>query len=314
MSMTRRSFMKQSFALGACSVLTCRSSSAAQKASMTAAQMRADGALAKITIQKLRRGVTALMGSGGNILVIAGRDGQLTVDSGYATSEPQIRAALKQISPEPLKHLLNTHWHYDHTDGNQWMHLAGARIVAQAQTLVRMSSRQTIPEFDAILLPSPKAALPQDVFRESYGLNLNQEDLRILRYTPAHTDSDVSVFFAKANVLHTGDTWFNGFYPFIDYNSGGSIGGMLAASAENLERCDKETIVVPGHGNAGTREDLVRFREMLLATHESVHQLKRSGRSFKEVFAARPTAPFDGAWGAGFISPELFTGLIYRGT
>jgi glyoxylase-like metal-dependent hydrolase (beta-lactamase superfamily II) len=235
------------------------------------------------------------------------------VDSGYATSEGQIRAALDQISSEPLRHLVNTHWHFDHTDGNQWMHLAGARIVAQLQTRVRMSSTQSIPEFDAYLEPSPTAALPEILFSERYALSVDDEIILLRRYTPAHTDSDISVFMERANVLQTGDTWFNGYYPFIDYNSGGSIDGLVAASKQNLQLADDQTVIVPGHGNVGYRQDLVKFHEMLSATREAVLALKRTGRSVEAVVAARPTAEFDADWGGGFIGPDLFTRLIHRG-
>lgn len=314
MSITRRSFVQGSLAASAASLLLpVRSTLWAQKAAITAAQMRADGARAKIIIKGLRDQVRVLMGSGGNILVLSGRDGKLAVDSGYATSESQIRAALDQISSGPLRHLVNTHWHYDHTDGNQWMHLAGARIVAQTQTRVRMSSAQSIPEFDAYLEPSPRAALPETVFSERHALRVDNETIQLRRCTPAHTDSDISVFMEHANVLHTGDTWFNGYYPFIDYNSGGSIDGLVAASGENLKLADAQTIVVPGHGNVGNREDLVKFHQMLSATREAVLALKRTGRSVETVVAARPTAEFDADWGSGFITPELFTRLIYRG-
>ena len=314
MSITRRSFVQGSLIASAASLLLPRRSTLwAQKAAITAAQMRADGAHAKIITKRLRNQVSVLIGSGGNILVLSGNDGKLAVDSGYATSENQIRAALDQISSEPLRHLVNTHWHYDHTDGNQWMHLAGARIVAQVQTRVRLSSTQSIPEFDAYLEPCPAAALPETVFSERYALSVDGETIQLRRYTPAHTDSDISVFMKHANVLHTGDTWFNGYYPFIDYNSGGSIGGLIAASGENLKLADGQTIVVPGHGDIGNREDLVKFHQMLSATREAVLALKRTGRSVEAVVDARPTAEFDAVWGGGFIGPDLFTRLIFRG-
>jgi len=314
MSISRRTFVKESLIASAVAALpSFRSTLYAQKASVTAAQMRAAGAHAKISIERLRDHVHVLVGSGGNILVLSGKDGTLAVDSGYATSEVQVREALNQVSPKPLLHLVNTHWHYDHTDGNQWMHSAGAQIVAHVQTRVRMSSRQSIPEFQALLEPSPKSALPEVVFAQRHVIRNDGETLQLRRYTPAHTDSDISVFMERANVLHTGDTWFNGYYPFIDYNSGGSIDGMIAASNENLDLVDAQTIVVPGHGSIGSRQDLVKFLEMLRTTREAVHALKRTGRSVEAVVAARPTAGFDAAWGIGFISPDLFTRLIYRG-
>jgi len=253
------------------------------------------------------------MGSGGNILVLPGADGLLTVDSGLATSRAQIRTALDAISPFPVRHVLNTHWHFDHTDGNEWMHLAGATIVAQENTRTRMSARQSIPAFSMVLEPSPAAALPTIVFGRSHEQQLNGQGILMKRYTPAHTDSDVSVFFENANVLHTGDTWFNGYYPFIDYDSGGSIDGLIAASSENLERADAQTLILPGHGEIGSRANLVAFHEMLLDVHSRISVLKRNGLSLPATIAEKPTEKYDKDHAGGFVSPDLFTRLVYQG-
>lgn len=285
----------------------------AQKASITAAQMRAGGATAKIMTLPVRNDVKVLMGSGGNILVLPGPDGKLAIDSGFATSHTQIAEALAALSSEPLRQLINTHWHFDHTDGNEWMHEAGGTITAHEKTRERMSSRQSIPAFDVVLPPSPSGALPTIVFADTHRVTVNREVIQLRRHTPAHTDTDISVFLTNANVLHTGDTWFNGYYPFIDYNSGGSIGGLLAASTENLSLADEHTVVVPGHGELGSRKGLVDFHEMLLTIHDNVNTLKKSGHSLEHVIAAKPTARFDAKWAGGFITPSFFTELVYEG-
>ena len=176
-----------------------------------------------------------------------------------------------------------------------------------------MSSSQTIPAFDAVLSPSPVAALPTILFAKNHKIALNGEVIQLRRLTPAHTDTDISVLFTNANVLHTGDTFFNGFYPFIDYNSGGSIAGLLAASRENLSAADEKTVVVPGHGELGTRKDLVAFDEMIVTIHKRVTELKKSGRSLSEVIAEKPTSKFDAKWGGGFISPDFVTELVFVG-
>jgi glyoxylase-like metal-dependent hydrolase (beta-lactamase superfamily II) len=285
----------------------------AQEASLTGAQFRASGKTAKIQTRKLRGDLRFLMGSGGNIIVLPGTDGIVTVDSGLATSQPQVKAALNAISPDPLRHLLNTHWHFDHTDGNEWMHRDGAVIVAHENTRKRMRQRQSIPAFSIDFEPSPAAALPTILFSQEYELRLNDQRILMRRYTPAHTDSDVSVFFENANVLHTGDTWFNGYYPFIDYDSGGSIEGMIAASSENLERTDAETLILPGHGDLGSRTDLVFFHNMLVDVCGRVSELKKRGLPLTAAIGAKPTASYDSALSGGFVSPELFTSLVYRG-
>lgn len=285
----------------------------AQEASLTTARMRASGATARLSVNVLRRNVSMVSGSGGNVLVLPGKDGMLAVDSGFATSEIQMRKSFASISEYPLKYLVNTHWHFDHTDGNKWMHEAGATIIAHSKTLDRMSHRQVIPEFEGIYPPSPAGALPTVTFELTKMLRVNDEEVRLARHTPAHTDSDISVYFTAADVLHTGDTWFNGIYPFIDYNTGGSIDGLITASKENLKIAGRSTIVAPGHGASGVRDDLAKFHQMLVDTRASIARMKQSGASSKEVLARKPTAPYDKVWGGGFISPDLFTALVYRG-
>jgi glyoxylase-like metal-dependent hydrolase (beta-lactamase superfamily II) len=285
----------------------------AQEASLTTAQMRASGAQAKLSVKPLRKSVSMVSGSGGNVLVLSGKEGKLAVDSGFATSKAQMEQTFSGISDEPLKLLVNTHWHFDHTDGNEWMHATGATIISHSQTLDRMSHRQVIPEFEGIYPPSPRGALPTVTFEHSKVLQVNGDELRLARHTPAHTDSDISVYFTGADILHTGDTWFNGIYPFIDYNTGGSIDGMIAASKENLEIAGRSTIVVPGHGASGGRDDLASFHRMLVEMRSLIASLKRSGASAQEVIARKPTTPYDKVWGGGFISPDLFTSLVYRG-
>jgi glyoxylase-like metal-dependent hydrolase (beta-lactamase superfamily II) len=283
------------------------------KASVSGAAFRAAGSTAKIGIRNLRKNVALLEGSGGNILLCHGGDGNAAVDSGLATSQKQVTVAIHGVSPRPLCHLLNTHWHFDHTDGNLWMHSVGATIIAHKNTRVRMSSRQVIPAFSLVLNPSLWEALPTVLFEQSQQLELNGEKIVMERYTPAHTDTDVSVFFEDANVIHTGDTWFNGYYPFIDYDSGGSIRGLITASDENLKRTDSRTLVVPGHGSVGSRADLLAYHEMLVTVFEEIEHLKKLGYALEDVFRIKPSSRFDAVLGSGFVGPELFCELLYRG-
>jgi glyoxylase-like metal-dependent hydrolase (beta-lactamase superfamily II) len=276
-------------------------------------QMRAAAAKAKIDMLPLRKDLRVLMGSGGNIVVLPGKDGKLLVDSGFSTSQPQITAALATVSAEPLRQLINTHWHFDHTDGNEWMHQAGATIISDERTRKRMSVPSAIPVFNLVLPASPKDALPTEVFPKDRTLQSNGETIHLKSYAPAHTDTDISIHFAKANVLHAGDTWFNGVYPFIDYDTGGNIMGMIAAAKVNLSLSDGDTIIVPGHGPVGNRALVSEFHDMLAAIHDKVAALKKAGRSEDEAVAAKPTADFDTKWGQGHITPDLFTRLVYRG-
>jgi glyoxylase-like metal-dependent hydrolase (beta-lactamase superfamily II) len=274
---------------------------------------RAAAATAKITTQTLRGGVSALMGSGGSIAVLPGPQGKVLVDSGISTSRPQIVEALNGISADPVTHLINTHWHYDHTDGNEWMHAAGATIIAQDKTKTRLSAPQTIAAFGATFPAAPVGARPTKTFAETDKTKLNGVTISMAHYDPAHTDTDISVYFVEPDVLHAGDTWFNGFYPFIDYSTGGSIDGMIKAAVRNLATAGPNTIVIPGHGPIGDRKQLQESHDMLADVRDKVSALKKQGRSVAEVVAAKPSAQYDAKWGGGFMKPEVFLGLVYQG-
>ncbi len=276
-------------------------------------QGRATAATAKIITTPLRRRVSVLIGSGGNIAVLPGANGKLLVDSGYSTSRPQITEALTALSPDPLTHLIDTHWHFDHTDGNEWMHSAGATILAHENTRSRLSTPQYMAALQAQVPAAPAGAIPTETFATTYTLKLNGETLHLQHYDPAHTDTDISIHFQEADVLHTGDTWFNGFYPFIDYSTGGSIDGMIAAAKRTLAMVSASTIIIPGHGPVGNKTQLTTFQDMLLATRASVAALKQQGKTIDETLAAKPTAAFDDSWGKGFMNPETFTRLVYQG-
>jgi glyoxylase-like metal-dependent hydrolase (beta-lactamase superfamily II) len=276
-------------------------------------QGRAAGATAKITTQKLEGGVYVLLGSGGNIAVLPGAEGKLLVDSGYATSKPQILEALAAISADPPERLINTHWHFDHTDGNAWMHAAGVNICAHEKTRTRMSTPQDIAFMHAHFGPSPAGALPSETFATSKQIKFNGRTILLEHYDPAHTDTDISVLFADADVLHAGDTWFNGVYPFIDYSTGGNINGMIRAADRSLAMGTQNTVVIPGHGPVGNKAQMQAWRDMLARVRDQVAMLKKQGRSLEETVAAHPTANFDATYGKGAIRADAFTGLVYQG-
>ena len=274
---------------------------------------RANGAKAKIATQALRGNVRALIGSGGNIAVLPGSDGKLIIDSGYLTSHPQIAAALDGISRDPIKHLVNTHWHFDHTDGNEWMHSAGATIMAHENTKKHLSTTTRVDDWDFTFPPLPAAAIPTELTGAEKTLHLNGATVALRHYDPAHTDSDISIYFTEADVLHTGDTWWNGYFPFIDYSTGGSIDGMIKAAEGNLAMVTDKMIVIPGHGPIGGKSGLVQYRDLLVTVRDRVAALKGEGKSLNEIVAAKPTAAYDAKWGTGFVNGEFFTKLIYKG-
>jgi glyoxylase-like metal-dependent hydrolase (beta-lactamase superfamily II) len=275
--------------------------------------IKADAASADIKVQPLRRNVTVLQGSGGNVAVLTGADGKVLVDAGIAVSRPRIVSALNSLSASPITHLINTHWHFDHADGNEWVHAAGATIIAQENTQKRLSSAQYVADWVFDFPPPAAGAIPTEIFFDARSLKLNDTTLALKYYGPAHTDGDVSVYFAEADVLHTGDTLWNGIYPFIDYSTGGSIDGSIHAANANLALATDSTIVIPGHGPIGTRADLTAFRDMLVGIRDNVAALKRQGRSIEDIIAAKPTAAFDAKWGGFVIDPAFFTRLVYEG-
>ena len=274
---------------------------------------RKTAATDKITIQKLRGNVSVLLGAGGNIAVLPGRDGKLLIDAGFAGARPQITDALAGISSEPITHLINTHWHFDHTDGNEWLHSVGAAILAHTNTRKHLSTTTRVEGWNFTFDPAPAGAIPAEVFDDERTLKLNGTTIALKHYAPAHTDSDISVHFTDSDILHVADTFWNGYYPFIDYSTGGSIDGMIRATEENLAKVRDTTIVIPGHGEVADKSQLSFYRDLLVGTRERVAALKKQGRSLGEIVATKPTAATDAKWGNGFRSPRDFIGDVFQG-
>lgn len=274
---------------------------------------RKTAAASTITIQKLRGNVSVLMGAGGNIAVLPGRDGKLLIDAGFAGARPKITDALASISSDPITHLINTHWHFDHTDGNEWLHSAGAAILAHENTRRHLSTTTRVKGWNFTFPPSPAGAIPAEVFEDEHTLHLNGAKIALKHYAPAHTDSDISVHCTDADILHVADTFWNGYYPFIDYSTGGSIDGMIRATEANLAKVTDKMIVIPGHGPVGDKPQLTFYRDLLVGARDKVAALKKQGRSLDEIVAAKPTAATDAKWGGGFMSPAMFIGLVFEG-
>jgi glyoxylase-like metal-dependent hydrolase (beta-lactamase superfamily II) len=275
--------------------------------------IRNAAATAKINVTKLRSNVSVLEGSGGNIVVLTGRDGKVLVDAGITASRSQITEALATPSDDPVKHLINTHWHFDHTDGNEWLHSIGAEITAHENTRKHLSVTTRVEDWNFTFPPAPAAALPTKLFNSEQTLHLNGATLALNYYPPAHTDSDISVHFTDADIIHVADTLWNGHFPFIDYSTGGSIDGMIRAAEENVATATDETIVIPGHGPIGNKSHLIEFRDMLVAVREKIAVLKKHGKSRDEVVAAKPTADYDAKWGGFVINGDFFAKLVYAG-
>jgi glyoxylase-like metal-dependent hydrolase (beta-lactamase superfamily II) len=272
-----------------------------------------EAATAKIALQPLRRNITVLLGAGGNIAVLTGPDGKLLVDGEIVTARPNLAVALANINADPVQQLINTHWHFDHTGGNAWLHRAGASILAHENTRKHLLVATRAEGWHYTFPAAPADAIPSTVFQEDHTLHANNSTLVLKHYLPAHTDSDISVHFTEADIFHTGDTFWNRNYPFLDYSTGGSIDGTIRASEANLAKVSEKTIVIPGHGEVSSKADLVLFRDVLVDIREKVAALKKKGMSVVEVIAAKPSACTDEEWGQGFINPRRFLTLVYQG-
>ena len=271
------------------------------------------GCEANITVQRLRGNISVLAGSGGNIAVLAGPDGKLLVDAGIPASRPRISAALAGVSSDPIRHLINTHWHFDHTDGNEWLHSAGASITAHENTRRHLSEATRVEGWQHTFPPSPAGAIPSVVFADEYRFDLNRTAILLKHYATRTPTRTSPVRFADADVVHVGDTWWNGFFPFIDYSTGGSIDGTIRAADANIATVSSATVVIPGHGPIGGKSELVEFLDMLTTVRDKVAGIKERGGTLEEAVAAKPTAQYDAKWGGFAISGAAFTALVYAG-
>jgi glyoxylase-like metal-dependent hydrolase (beta-lactamase superfamily II) len=274
---------------------------------------RAAAAEAPIKIHKLRNNISMLEGSGGNIGVLTGPDGKVLVDTGMTASRQRIQEALESLSKDPVRYVINTHWHFDHADGNEWLQKDGATIIAHENARKHLSEATRVEDWDFNFPPSPAGAVPSEVVANDRTLKTNGATLALKYYGPCHTDGDLSVTFQEADILHTGDTYWNGFYPFIDYSTGGSLDGTIRATDANLAAATDRTIVIPGHGPVSNKAEVKAYRDMLVDIREKVSALKKQGRSLDEIIAAKPTAAYDAKWGQFAVKPPGFTKLVYMG-
>ena len=284
------------------------------------ADMRAKFNAAPLKTQKLGDDVTMLSGPGGSVVVLNGPDGKFVVDTFVAPAWPRLEEALDGLGSEPVKCVIDTHWHFDHTDNNARFHSTGAMILAHENTPKRMSEPHDLPvlyraaggelaglHFD----PSPAEALPQQTFSDRYEIEANGETLALQHLPPAHTDTDIYVHFKKANVIQMGDLFFNWMYPYIDPGTGGKITGTISAVDKILSLADNDTKIVAGHGPLGNKADLTKFRDMLVTSRDRIEKLKSAGKSAKEAVAEKPFTDLDPVWGKGIINAEQWVQIVY---
>jgi cyclase len=266
----------------------------------------------QVRSQQVAEGVYMLQGAGGNIGLSIGDDAVFVVDDQFAPLTPKILAAIAQLTTKPVRFVVNTHWHWDHTGGNEAMGKAGALIVAHDNVRRRMSSEQVVEFFQRTVPASPAGALPVITFSDTVTFHINGDDVVALHVANAHTDGDAFIFWRKANVVHSGDVFFNGRFPFIDLSSGGSIDGMIAAIDILLSLGDDNVKIIPGHGELSDRAAVREHGNMLKTVRDRVRQQKAAGRSLAQTLATRPTAEFDPRWGTGPIKPDQFVTMVYQ--
>ena len=280
-------------------------------AAVPALAQQQDFSKVEIKAEKVADGVYMLTGAGGNIGLSVGKDGACVVDDQFAPLSDKILAAIRAISPNPVRFVVNTHVHGDHVGGNENMGKAGAVLVAHENVRKRMSVEQFNATFNRKTPPAPEAALPVVTFTDTVTFHWNGDDIQVTHVPPAHTDGDAYVRFVKADVVHMGDLFFNGGYPFVDVSSGGRIDGVIAAADRVLAATGEKTRIIPGHGPLATRADLQIYRDTLETLRDRIAKLKAEGKSRDDVVAARPTADHDAKLGTGFMKGDVFTGLVY---
>jgi cyclase len=256
-------------------------------------------------------GLYMLRGAGGNIGLSVGEDGAFLIDDQYAPLTPKIKAAIAKLTPKAVRFVVNTHWHDDHTGGNENLGEAGAIIVAHDNVRTRMTADQFVEALDRHVPAFPKAALPVITFPDSVTFHWNGEEMHVFHVAPAHTDGDSIIHFRKADAVHMGDVYFAGIYPFIDASSGGRIDGVIAAADRVLAMVGDDTKIIPGHGPLSNKAGLREYRDMLSTVRDRVKAMVDAGESRDAVVAAKPTAEFDAKWGGGFLKPDPWVAIVY---
>jgi len=263
----------------------------------------------QVRSQHLAGGVHMLTGAGGNIGLVVGDDAVFVVDDQFAPLTPKILAAIRSITPAPVKFVLNTHWHFDHTGGNENIGKVGALIVAHDNVRRRMSTDQFIEALNRREPASPRAALPVVTFTDAVTFHLNGDSVVAIHVPPGHTDGDAIVFFTRANVVHMGDLFLSAGFPFVDRSSGGSIDGVIGAAAKVLGMTSAQTKVIPGHGPLADRGRLQAYHDMLVTMRDRMRREVSARRTIEQVLASNITAEYDKEWPGG---RERFLRILHQ--
>jgi len=277
-----------------------------------AAFAQQDFSKVEITTEKLSDTTYMMMGAGGNLGLSIGGDAVFVIDDQFAPLTPKIQAAIAKLTDKPVRFVLNTHWHFDHTGGNENMGKAGAVIVAHENVRKRMSVEGFIEFLGMKTKPETKIALPVVTFTRDVSFHVNGDELFAYHAPRAHTDGDAIVHFKKSNVIHMGDVFFNKLYPFIDTSSGGTVDGVIQAVDRILKIVGDQSKIIPGHGPLAAKADLKTYRDMLANVSARIAAQIKQGKTLEQVAAAKPTAEFDAVWGKGFLPPEKFVAMLHE--
>jgi len=278
-------------------------------AAVTLSAQQRDLSNVKITATKVAGTVYMLTGSGGNIGVSVGDDGIVIIDDQFAPLAPKIKEALKAISDKPIKFLINTHYHGDHTGGNEVFGLE-TTIVAHENVRKRLQSGTKFGTRETP--PAPKAALPVVTFNDRATIHANGEDIRAVHVQNGHTDGDSVIFFPQSNVVHMGDDFFNGLFPIIDIENGGTVKGMLAAVEKILSTLPDDVKIIPGHGPLGDKKALRDFAEMLKGTSAAMAKEVKAHKTLEQVKKDNVLAPWADTWGKGGVPIDRYTETLFN--
>jgi len=298
--------MRRSGWWAACAVWVAAAAAGAQEQDFSKVELKTT---------ELGAGVAMLEGvggfAGGNVAVCFGADGPVIVDDQFVPMVPKIEAAVRALQDAPIRFVINTHFHGDHVGGNEPMRGAGAVIFAHENVRKRMSVEQFSKVLDRKVPASPAAALPIVTFADGVTLHWNGETIRVEHVAPAHTDGDSHIWFERANAVHMGDTFVNGFYPFIDIESGGTVGGFIDSANRVLARANQKTKIIPGHGPLATPGDLAHFRDMVVDVKSRVEKGIASGKTMEQFIASKPLADLEKEWGDGFMKTDQLISLVW---
>jgi cyclase len=266
----------------------------------------------EIKTTDLGDGMYMLEGQGGNITVAVAKDGIIMVDSQYAPLHDKIKAAISSISNQPIKYVIDTHFHGDHVGGNESFSRDGAIVIAEVNVKNRLASGTTNGLTGVKTPPATPAALPSKTYTGHFQIRLRGRVADLKHIENAHTDGDTYVWFKTANVLSTGDTFTQGRYPNIDFANGGNIKGMIAATDAYLKLANAKTRIVPGHGPLADKAALTEYRTMLIAARERMAKLVKDGKTEDEVVAAKPFADLDAKWAPTELASRNFIRVVYH--